>query len=92
MAESQHRITQFFRNKDGEIVIAQKPNAPILLWVAAVVANWLISNQAVSHLLSIISSTALAIWAILEIGWGVSYFRRLLGVVVFAWITFSLLS
>jgi hypothetical protein len=69
----------FFRNPDtNEVVVAQRPNLPLAIFLVATVARW------ITHWswLGIVAGIALAIWAILEIVRGDSPFRRVLGAVV----------
>ena len=71
--------TDFFRNpQTREIVVAQPPNLPLSIFIAATVARWIVHWS----WLSIAAGVALAIWAILEIVRGESPFRRVLGAVV----------
>jgi hypothetical protein len=88
MKKSKHSpiVNWLFANKSGRIVIIQIPN--VALWVAIVawvgmrfvsIARW--------HLaLEILFNGALIVWAIMEIGWGASRFRRMLGAVVLGWV------
>lgn len=69
---------KFLRDKRGHIVIGQRPNLPIVVWAVCAVASRLLHNQTIGK----IGSIALIIWAVLELGWGVNYFRRGLGLVV----------
>ena len=71
--------TDFFRNpQTREVVVAQRPNPPLAIFLVATVA------RSITHWswLSIVAAVALAIWAILEIVRGESPFRRVLGAVV----------
>lgn len=80
-----------FKTKDNTYVFGQKPNAPIL--VAAVF--WIIHKTELagdSNIPQWIYQTALLVWAGLEVYSGVNLFRRILGVVVFALTTLSMIS
>ena len=71
--------TDFFRNPETrEVVVAQRPNLPLAVFILATVARWIVHWS----WLSIVAGLALAIWAILEIVRGDSPFRRVLGAVV----------
>ena len=72
----------FFKNKNGEIELTQKPNAPIILWFTTVVIGLFLDNGRLSDIVSLIGFGALIIWALLEIFLGISYFRRTLGLIV----------
>ncbi len=86
MAHSHLVVRKLFLDKHGKLVVGQKPNIPIIIWVVCALSNKLVSNHDVSSLLSLVGTAALVLWATLEVGWGVNYFRRLLGIVVLAWI------
>jgi hypothetical protein len=76
--------------RTGRIVIAQWPNAPLVVWLAAgavravldLGGGWGTATQVVGAL-------ALGCWAVAEVGWGVNPWRRLLGAVVLAGLTAS---
>ena len=73
----------FADRRTGRIVIAQWPNLPLWAFlVSAAVQRVFHFGGAVGSAISAISITALAVWAFLEIGWGVNPFRRLLGAAV----------
>jgi hypothetical protein len=80
---------KFFENKDGKIVIWQKPNVFLIGWFLFLVLSKIISSKSFKADLNFVSFVFLAFWAILEIFKGDSYFRRALGLIVLAW---SLLS
>ena len=74
----------FFRNSDtGEIVVAQRPNLPLSVFLAATVARLVFQPDGTAGtVVSIVSTTAIVVWAVLEIAAGSSPFRRVLGAVV----------
>lgn len=78
---NQSFIDKFYKDKDGKVVIAQKPNLPILVWVASIIITRLSSGE-IQSIFSLIGFGALFTWAWLEIFQGDSYFRRALGLVV----------
>ena len=77
-------VNWFFRDRaTGKVTVAQFPNAP--LWVFIILtAGRLIFHPAglLPTVTSIVGAAALITWAVLEIGWGVNPFRRMLGAVV----------
>ena len=77
-------IPRFFRNpQTGEVVIAQPPNLPLWIFLAATVVRIVVHpHGAAGTAVSIVGAIALAWWAILEITKGESPFRRVLGAVV----------
>jgi hypothetical protein len=82
-------ISNLFKNKDGKIVIWQKPNIFLIGWLLFLVISKIISNKTFKTDLNFISFVFLAVWAVLEILKGDSYFRRALGLVVLAWSVLS---
>ena len=72
----------FVNGKDGEPVLWQRPNAPIILWAAAIVIAKFVHASPWHGVATGIGTLALGVWATMEIGWGASYFRRTLGLVV----------
>lgn len=69
-------------DKSGKIVIAQKPNLPLIVWVIARLMLLLPIPLLVNKLLSLIAFGSLFTWAWLEIFSGVNLFRRILGIIV----------
>ncbi len=77
-----------FLTKDGEIVVAQAPNLPLILAFVADVVSYLAKGQ-VQSVSDWIAKGLFGLWAVMEIGWGVNPFRRLLGVGVLALVGWS---
>ena len=77
-------IDWWFRNRQtGEITIAQAPNLPILIFVAAWVLRWLLDpTGSALRALDLIATVAILWWAVDEVVRGVNPWRRLLGAVV----------
>jgi hypothetical protein len=71
-----------FRDSQGEIVIAQKPNLPIVVWLAATLINLIPTTDNIHALADAIAFGSLFTWAWLELFQGVNYFRRALGFIV----------
>jgi hypothetical protein len=86
----------FRDRRTGAIVIGQWPNAPLWLFVAASVAEWLLQVVApglpvwLFAGLRIVALLALAAWAVDEIVRGVNPWRRFLGGAVLVGLAFSL--
>ena len=80
-------VGRFFRNPEtGEIVIAQLPNPPLLVWLAGTALQLVIDD---SPPLEAVTTLGLLWWAILELVEGESPFRRVLGAVVLVGATFA---
>ena len=81
-----------FRNREtGEITVAQAPNPPLWVFLAATIVRAIFRpDGAAGTVLRIVATGALAWWAIDEIARGVNPFRRILGGMVLAGIVASL--
>ncbi len=64
-------------------MIWQMPNPPLWAWVLSTALGFFLHGGA-HTVVSSIGSVALFVWAALEVGWGESLFRRLLGAGVVA--------
>ncbi len=72
-----------FRSKDGRLVIWQRPNWPLWVWIIATGLGLTVGGIA-KNVVGTIGLFSLAIWAVMEIRSGDSLFRRILGGVVLA--------
>jgi hypothetical protein len=72
---------RIFRNSQGQIVIAQPPNLPVLVAVAATILQALLPSGTLQTLVDWIGFGAWFTWAWQELFEGVNYFRRGLGLV-----------
>jgi hypothetical protein len=86
-------LGRFFRNPEtGEVVVAQPPNVPLLVWFAATAIRLVFApHGALATAISVIATVSLILWSLLEIDRGDSPFRRVLGGVVLAAIVLLLL-
>ena len=73
---------KFFRDGNGNIVIAQPPNPPIIVWGIASLLQLVFTDGLVNVGLDLIAFGSLFTWAWMELFQGVNYFRRSLGFVV----------
>ena len=71
-----------FRDSQGNIVLAQMPNLPILVWLAATLLNLIPTTSDIHTGLDALAFGSLFTWAWLELFQGVNYFRRALGFIV----------
>ena len=78
-----NQLQKFFKDKDGRVVIFQKPNVPIIVWAMSTVIARLTHGE-MRDRFELLAFIALATWAVMEIIWGTTLFRRLLGAVVLA--------
>lgn len=70
---------KIFRDSDGNIVVAQMPNLPIIVWITASLLKLVFPTGEVNTGLDALAFGSLFTWAWLELFQGVNYFRRALG-------------
>ncbi len=73
---------KIFRDSNGNIVIAQPPNLPIIVWGVASLLKLVFTSGKVGIGLDAVAYGALFTWAWEELFQGVNYFRRALGLIV----------
>jgi hypothetical protein len=73
---------QVFRDSEGNIVIAQPPNLPLIVGIVATVSEVIFTTGKIHLGLDLIAFGSLFTWAWLELFQGVNYFRRGLGLIV----------
>ncbi|MDM9379527.1 hypothetical protein QUB80_02275 [Chlorogloeopsis sp. ULAP01] len=73
---------KIFRDSDGNIVVAQMPNLPIIVWFTASLLKLVFTTSEINTVLDVLAYGSLFTWAWLELFQGVNYFRRALGLVV----------
>ena len=71
-----------FRDSEGNIVLGQMPNLPILVWLTATLLNLIPTSTSIHVVLETIAFGSLFTWAWQELFEGVNYFRRALGLAV----------
>lgn len=86
------KLVAFFKDKKGHIVMWQFPNAFLTGWILCRVGGLFVRGDT-KEIVDSLGTIFLAIWAILEIVDGASYFRRALGclvlIVILASVIFS---
>lgn len=80
-----------FCDSKGRLVLFEFPNVPLLLAIATWISLQILHGNTIHFWLEIVFNLALVVWAILEIFWGNSNFRKLLGSLVLAYIVIGLL-
>lgn len=79
-------VDKCYKNKQGKVTLAQKPNMPIIVWAVCRVALLFVktgeSTSTLHNTLDIVAFGALFTWAWLELFDGANYARRLLGLLV----------
>ncbi|MEH2442765.1 hypothetical protein [Nostoc sp.] len=82
-------VDKTFRDSDGNIVIAEMPNLPLIVWIATTLLALIFTNGKINTVLEVLANGSLFTWAWLELFQGVNYFRRALGLAVFIGIIVS---
>jgi hypothetical protein len=84
-------IDYLFKCKDGKYVVFQFPNLPLMVAIFAYGLRLIIPAQPYSNILNVLFNTAIIIWAILEVLWGINLFRRLFGAIILGFVLFGLI-
>jgi hypothetical protein len=71
-----------FRDSEGNIVLAQMPNLPIMVWLASTLLQLIFTDGKIHTGLDLVAFGSLFTWAWQELFQGVNYFRRAIGLVV----------
>lgn len=76
-------IEKCYKNKEGKVTLGQRPNVPILVWLATSAVLLVLPTSAPLYgSLQVLAKGALFTWAWLELFYGATYLRRLFGFVV----------
>ncbi|MCC5643554.1 hypothetical protein LC607_11470 [Nostoc sp. CHAB 5824] len=75
-------VDKTFRDNDGNIVLAQMPNLPLIVWIVTSLLTLVVPSGKINTALDLVAYGSLFTWAWLELFQGVNYFRRALGLVV----------
>ncbi len=70
-----------FRDSEGNIVIAQPPNLPLIVGISASLLKLVVTTGTINLALDLVAFGALFTWAWEELFQGVNYFRRALGLI-----------
>ncbi|ACK71766.1 conserved hypothetical protein [Gloeothece citriformis PCC 7424] len=81
-----------FRDDEGNIVIAQPPNLPIIVAIVATLLKFIAPGGNIYLALDAVAFGAWFTWAWLELFEGVNYFRRTLGLAALLFIIASRLQ
>ena len=81
LSEQQSLIHTFFRDDEGNIALWEVPNVPLIVAMVSVLLQLLTTGK-LSHLMGLIFYGSIFTWSWLEIAYGVSLFRRVLGLIV----------
>ncbi|BAY09583.1 hypothetical protein [Calothrix sp. NIES-2098] len=75
-------VDKTFRDNNGNIVIAQMPNLPLIVWIVTSLLALIFTSGTINTGLNFVANGSLFTWAWLELFDGVNYFRRALGLAV----------
>lgn len=75
-------IDRIFRDSNGNLVVAQPPNPPLLVWLSTAALQLLPLEGSLKLGVEAVSFGAAFTWAWTELFQGVNLFRRSLGLVV----------
>lgn len=79
-------IDKCFRNKQGNILLWQKPNLPLYLWVISFILlsifNYVNITGKLINILELLKFGFIFVWAWLELLEGENYFRKFLGLTI----------
>ena len=81
LAAQQSIIHTFFRDGEGHLAIWEVPNVPLIVAMVTAVLQLLTTGK-FSSLMGLIFFGSIFTWSWLEIAYGLSLFRRVLGAVV----------
>lgn len=70
-----------FRDSEGQIVIAQPPNLPLIVGIVASLLKLIVPTGQIHLALALVAFGSLYTWAWEELFQGVNYFRRALGLI-----------
>ena len=82
MTNTATAFDKIFCDSEGEVVLAQPPNPPLILWFAASLLQLILTTGKIHTGLDAVAFGSLFTWAWLELFEGVNYFRRALGLFV----------
>jgi len=75
-------FSQIFRDQEGNVVLAQMPNLPLITWIVASLFKTIFTTGKINVGLEALAFGSLFTWAWEELFQGVNYFRRTLGLLV----------
>ena len=74
-------VDWLFRDRQhGGYTVAQRPNWPLGIWLAAIALGWVLHPHGTARqALDVVGTGALVVWAVDEVARGVNPWRRILG-------------
>lgn len=87
--KKQPDLSNFFKDKDGKVIIVQWPNIPLYGWAIFNIISLFLSKRYLKIGSEELSLAFLFTWAYLEAKEGVNYFRKSLGFIILIFIIIS---
>ncbi len=72
-------VERLFLTKNGEFVVGQAPNRPIIVWFSAFAVEHFAKRGPLKDAAGVIAFSSLLNWSLLELFTGVNLFRKILG-------------
>lgn len=85
------KLDNFFKNKEGKVVLMQAPNPPLYAWLFFAVSSKIVEDPSLSENLGHLGDASGFVWAYLELRSGESAFRKWLGGIVIVWKVYRIL-
>lgn len=92
MKKVRQLVKSIFEDKSHNVVLAQKPNMPLIGWALFTVAAAVLSDGKLQMASQLLALGFILIWAWLEIFQGVNLFRKMLGAIVIVMVICSRLG
>lgn len=83
-------FADYFKDKNGNVVLWQSPNPPLLIWIVLRVIALVLQDGTLRSGVNSTATIAISIWAYLELTSGVTIFRRLIGTTILGFVIFNL--
>lgn len=80
---------KIWKDRHGEVVLAQIPNKWLIAWAILSLISMLSSSNRTANVFWWLSVVFLVIWSYFEIRFGVNYFRKALGVFALLFVILS---
>ena len=76
------KLRKLFEDKDGQIVVGQTPNLPLIVWLISTIIAAVFESTTLGNVANLMAFGSIFTWAWLEIFEGACPFRTILGVLV----------
>ena len=82
-------FSKLFQDKTGRYIVAQPPNVPLFMVIVSYVLHIFLDGTRLGGIAEFTMSSSIFLWAYLEIMFGASLFRRIIGGVIMVVLLFS---